>query len=468
MITKKEMREAAHEKSLRGALIEHYLLYTDDSQNDFCLKTIGSTTYKPNKYNNIYSETKDIDKIYENGFFSEYYTDINVNRICKSEVNIYPYSHRTLPVSNLYREYNRKKLISTQTQESYASCLILGISVELETEPAVDKERYEVVNKYSYDAHVAIPEEDIENELHLYIINCVDVSMPIIIITKNKDLPILDVVFKGNIYSDTYNSYFHTYTKTVEKKLTYEKLVYGEPYNGCMDLEFEEELIGERDRYFTNDGLNAYKDEKNVSIFFDDYKIIEYNTEIMEDMNEILFVKDMNNINIFSPHYEISEKITIGNLIDIHPEVKDILYILPNEEGDILEKISLSDLEDIEYEEVYRMVWCNEENEVKFVIAIDKEKYQVYVNIDNTKEMYFIKNKNNHLFDIGINTSESDSICTYSRTNNRVINFSRDATLITFKPNYWVNMDHAGNIISTNLPLDKITEYNIYGIPKEF
>lgn len=473
MINKNEMRKRAHDAGLVGACWDHYIVSNPNKNNDHIeLEFIkdGSFESRPNVsvYMNL-SRVEDKIKLTRHDHDTEvleYKTCINNKPVARSTVAISPYMYNKK--IKPYSEYvwGESKMITTE-KDINVNCYIIEFSISITTEPIMENQ-FEVTNHSNYVSRIAVPVEDIREGIHLYIVQCADISLPIIILSKD-DIDFSEVIFKGNVRPNMYNSYFHPYKKTIRKKQVYEKLAYGEPYNGCLDLQFEESYAN--GNYTTNDGIKAIKgDNNNVEIFLDDFKIGEYERfRYIDNISNISFVKDMNDINIFSPHYKISNKLDTQDLISIHPEVEKILYLIPNM-GKIIEKVSEDDIKDTPYSEIYRANWCSDDggSEYKYILSFTDNIYQVYVCIDDIKDLYYISNGNN-IVDIGINNDEDGSQCIYNKTNNRFINYSRDTSMITFKPNYVISLDHSNNIINTNLPISgQFTGYNMFGIPKDF
>lgn len=481
MITKEEMRKKAHYNALENARVDLYKINNDGVL--YIKNTIINDYDKDN--NGLYIHKTDNYK-HERNEAEIYYTTLKGEQeISHSKINItfFNKNKKCKP----YSEYiHNVKMINIDELKGEKDCKIVVFNVSMEIGTQEDT-IHSTLSLYNYTARIAVPPEDIEEGVYLYVVQCLDLSLPVFILSKdvlikNYLSDIKNYVYKGNIYPDLYNSYFHPYKLEKRKIELYESVSYGEPYNGCRDLEFEEDINKAKTRYTNNDKVEAFNeggDIQEVNVYIDDYSVGHYSRiNYKDDINHINFVRHMKDIDIFNSLYKVCDNVNIETLKSSYPDIINILSILPNINNFVpmfFEKLSLDDFKDTPYadSEIFRLEWETDDGfSYKLILAInpDKKYYECYMNINDTKDLFCFYNYESHYkMDIGI-TEEDGNICIYNATNSRTINYSRDTALFTFKPNYWINVDKSGTIVNTNFPFnagDRFDKYNMFGVPSK-
>ena len=469
MINKNEMRKESHRAAIEGAFIEEILVTRDK------FKTIRNEIYHQNREFSFFRSRND-NQI-------EIKTIMNDIVVCESCINFSKEQEiKAKPYTEYIEENNiDKKIIPFDVAKVDCAAFNLYINLNIETK---SDDRYSInkLTETRYDSiiTIAIPMEDLNNGVYMYIVQCIDASLPIVLISKKKLADdcignIKDYLFDGTKKLDMYCTYYHPYTMERTRKEYFSSVAYGEPFMGCQDLEFEE--FSNDLKYENSDGIKANYTGDKIKVYNNSYLISEYDiNDYKDDITNVKFVKDMKDIDIFNSLYHIDDKVSFEKLLDNYPELKKFMAMFSyNFDNATFEHIDPEDLQiDFvkninDYDNIYRTSWTGSSDSIfSLVLSITDKYFEMFVSINKSDNLFYYYNiETEEKLDIRVTNFEQNvSTSVYHSTNNRSINYnSAGRALFTFKPNYFINVSD-GIILDSNLPIKGIlTKYNMFGVP---
>ena len=370
-----------------------------------------------------------------------------------------------------FKEYKSKKgsLIPLPGENNKVNCRALRFTITSNSTSVSSKEE-NTYTDYIYNLEFVV---GVDQNCYIYIIQTPDVNPPTVLVCRDKmeDLNnITKYVFAGNIYDGIYNSYFHPHQYYIEKHTNYENLVFGSPTGTLNKLKFKEEIEVIDDQmgiYKTNDKLEARKVDGEVDVLLDNYKIASYN---YKDGNKVNYTnldlyKYISDIDLFNSLHDIDMELSIEEFENIDPELQYVLSTIPIDKTEkriqrIVNDIPIFRLEDYSGDDMLRMV-------IKFN---PYSAVEIMYMINDNEKIYYTINSNEYRLDMFIGTDEFGERVYYTDTKYRAINYSRDIGMISYKENFWVNVDKANVVVNSNLPIigEKFTKYNVFGVPERF
>lgn len=367
-----------------------------------------------------------------------------------------------------FTEYKKKSILIDPVKDNLKKdCRVLDFRITTE---AYSTENEYIYNKYKYKLSFEVA---IDQECYIYIIQTPDVTLPTVLVCRDRigefDLnDIIKYVYAGNIYEGIYNSCFHPHDYHEEEHKEYVNVVYGTPAGRLKDLKFEEEIKYTDDiaQYTTNDGIEARKIDNEIHVYQDNFLIGSYSADNKSvDYNCIDLFKYTEDKDIFNSLHDVESELTIDEALNYYPDLRHLIPSLDTY-GNKLQHIKTGDrLVIMRFED------HSQDDLVNLVIRIPEENtVEVLYNINDKKEIYYSIYRLGHRLDIFSGIDENGKHVFYNNTSNRSINYSRDIALISYKENFWVNVDKANIVVNSNLPIvgEEFTRYNIFGVPEKF
>jgi hypothetical protein len=480
LINKASMYNGGKKKALEGAFIEKYhysiekrLLNKFDTDTIYPgntrISTLSLTSLDDNPFHFHYFDQDDI-YIEDIDMYLKRENNDDVP-LSSSKISIVDSKEQSLHVP--FKEVKEEPKLMSFKDKVSEKCTILTFYLTTSVKSAQDDTHY-TIRTYSDTFKVAV-----NHECYVYIVQCADGTLPIILVSKTLVEDVEDLIFEGNIKDGVFNSYFHPHIYQKQQVETIENVVYGKPYDGFNKLEFSEEIVG--DEYITNDKLKCRKDGPVRIVSLNGYDFATYRKDDSDpvinelfkeetDMESIDFINFIKSIDLFNSLNEVEKTVSYEYLVDnyqVISKISNMIPVLPIENIEEDERFDIIYLDDPD-KFIVRFEDYSDDNFFNLIInIIDGNMCEVYYNIDD-REFYMIY-YNGYSVTISIKEDEEGATVLYNGTPRRLINQSKDCTLYTYKENYWINCDHSGHIINTNLPIEGTMEkYNMFGVPESF
>lgn len=400
----------------------------------------------------------------------------------KSGEELIKLSHSMVVVTDIqnikavpFKEYKPKasgSLINPMVEVNKAECRGINFAINTVSTSVSSKEQ-NTYTDYTYNLEFTVA---VNQECFIYIIQTPDVNPPTILVCKERigEFDLNDInryVFKGNVEDGIYNSYFHPHEYNIQKNTNYSNLVFGSPDGKLNKIKFAEnikyvdETLGE---YTTNDGIKATNTDGDINVYLEDYKIGSYiHSQIDVDFDDLELSKYKIDKDIFNDMHKVEMELSLDEIKNLYPDLNYILPEIPvDKTAKRIQHITTGDNNIVMRFEDYSGDDC-----LNLVVRVPEENTveMLYMVNGNEKVYYSIYRKGRRL-DIFTTVDENNEHVYYSATTNRAINYSRDIGLISYKENFWVNVDKANIVVNSNLPIigEEFTGYNIFGVPKKF
>lgn len=476
MIIKHELMKLAKRKQLNGALVDEYILESDDK-----IKLVDSYTFDYRMKNNVIitrsEEEIEVD-LDDNSLDIDYSFYMNKNdqstMFARSNLNIFmrKTAYRTIPFTIF--DPSDKEDETPKIGDGKHMCSVMDI--HFMSKIYFNEGKYDLYNDYISFALGA-------DECYIFCINYTDGTLPTILISKNELFrsDIERIIFDTSTDESVYNSYYHPhqFKQVVEK--SFPDVVFGSPGGNLKGLTFNEKKVNFKDYENTDGVYGLYNNDTGIiTVKFSDHIIAEYTEgdQNQYDIDSII----MCNIYKNSFYYTgIPNKRAISE--------KDLLC-----KYNCLSRTNIRNGENIEYnvydeykDDLGTYYDSKGDGELSVIHVSPDEKFIEVINfferkhdsITNTDFTYLKKLQQYMAFDLEKNliysicvtiNEDTDLECFINCTNNRIINVSRDTNNIMYDTGkFWITCNKNNDVINTNMGIDgQIVPYNIFGIPVEF